>query len=370
MSSPPLHFAFCDGAYHFDCPSCDAHCCRGAGFAGSMERELPHLLTLYPALGSMAVGRQGPVVYFANPPNGCYFLDPDHLCRVEREHGRALKPGVCGLFPFNYFLRVGETVVIRPHFLCPLIAVVPPRPGAVEGTHARLAEQARDSALLAPAFLEAHVPQAALHASADAPATLAREARFRDRSAEALGHARLLDLLRAESLDPAAHDEHVRRAVVLLGLDPRELERPRDDVDDLLLLLAAPLRASLLRLSAEGLGCALALGALVFRRAVQLGATPSLSGGWEIQNKVAPALRLLGRLDEPLVTPGLPAPALPAFSDPALSLAATVALRAQPGAATLDALERAILPATPTVDRSVLLTVLGGVLERGPAPVS
>lgn len=368
MSEAPLHFAFVDGAFHFDCPSCNAHCCRGAGFAGSLDREVPKLLTLYPALGNMAVGRQGPVVYFANPPNGCYFLDPDRLCRIEKEHGRALKPGVCGLFPFNYLLRVGETVVIRPHFLCPLTAVVPPRPGAVEGTHARLAGQARESGLLAPAFLEAHVAKAALHPSADAAATLAREARFRDRSAKALGQARLVDLLRAEAADAAAFDAHARRAAALLGLDAEALDPPRDAVDDLLLLLAAPLRSSMLRLSPEGLLVALAVGALVFRRALSLGATPSLSAGWEMQTKVAPALRLLGRLDEPIVPDGQPTPRIPAFADPALALAATLALRAKLTSGALDALEGAILPATTTADRSVLLNVLGGVLERPPDP--
>jgi hypothetical protein len=187
-----------------------------------------------------------------------------------------------------------------------------------------------------------------------------------DRDARPGRQGRLVDLLRADAADAATLDEHVRRAAVLLGLDPRVLERPRDAVDDLLILLAAPLRASMLRLSAEGLLCALALGALVFRRALELGAKASLSGGWELQTSVGPALRLLGRLDEPLVAEGQAAPRIPAFADPALALAATLALRAKPAASALDALERAILPATPTADRSVLLTALGAVVDRGP----
>lgn len=363
MTTPPLQLAFCDGAFDFDCPSCNALCCRGGGFAGSMQREVPRLLALYPALGSLAVARQGDVVYFANPTNGCYFLDADRLCRVEKEHGRALKPGVCGLFPFNWLLRVGDVIVIRPHFMCPLRAVIPARPGEVEGTHARVAALAAESGLLGASFIEVHLPRVALHPSADATATLAREAAFRDRTAAALGRARFLEVLRAASRDGAAFDAQLGRAAALLGLDPAALSGPRDAVDDLCLLLAAPLRTTMLRLSAEGMLCALALGALVFRRAVGLGAAPTLSGAWELHTRVGPALRLLGRLDEPIVPDPAAPPRIPSFSDPAMALAAGVALRAQPGAGTLAALERAIAPATPTADRSVLLCTLGTVIE-------
>lgn len=364
MTAAPLHLAFCDGAFDFDCPSCNALCCRGAGFAGSMQRELPRLLTLYPSLASLAVARQGDVVYFANSTNACYFLDADRLCRVEKEHGRALKPGVCGLFPFNYFLRIGDTIAIRPHFLCPLRAVLPPRPGDVEGTHERVARLAGESGLLGPGFVETHIPQAVLHPSADAAHTLERETAFRDRSATALGTTRFSDLLRAESPDASAHDDHVRRAAALLGLDAGPLAAPRDDVDDLLILLATPLRTTMLRLSADGLLCALALGALVVRTAIALGAAPSLSAGWELQTKLGPALRLLGRLDEPLVADPATPPRIPSFSDPTLALAASLALRHAPGRSTLTALEHAIPTATPAVDRSVLLCTLGGVVER------
>jgi hypothetical protein len=362
VTAPALHFAFIDGGMQYDCPSCDAHCCRGAGFAGSMDRELPKLLTLYPPLGHMATGRHGPVVYFANPPNGCYFLDADRLCRVEKEHGRALKPSICGLFPFNVFSRVGTAVVVRPHFLCPLQAVVPARPGAVYGTHADLAAQVHDSALLAPAFLDAHVAPAPLHPSADAAATLARELRFRDRSAEALGRERLVDLLRADAPDAAAFDADVRRAAALLALDPSELERPRDAVDDVLVLLAAPLRIGLLRRSHAGTLCALAIGALLVRRQLALAspATPTLSGGWDLHFKMVNALRLIARLDEPMDANA----AVPAFDDPALALAASIALRASPSSGTLSSLERAILPSMSLADRMVLVNALGTAVER------
>lgn len=356
---PPLYLAFCDGAFDFDCPSCTALCCRGAGFAGSMAREVPRLLQLYPALASLAIARQGDVVFFANPTNGCYFLDAENRCRIEREHGRALKPGVCGLFPFNSFLRIGETIAIRPHFLCPLRAVLPPRPGEVEGTHASVARAAVDSGLLGPSFVDTYLPPADLHASLDAPATVEREAALRDLSGDLLERARFRELLATSSSDAVALADHVRRASILLGLDPVLPDAPRSEIDDLLLLLAAPLRTTFLRLSSEGILVALALGERLFLRALSLGTTPSLSSGWELITRLSPALRLLGRLEEPIVLDPKKPPRIPVFSDPAVALAASVALRADPASGTLSALERAILPNMPAADRSVLLCTLG-----------
>jgi len=360
MTAPNLFLAFCDGAFDFDCPSCTALCCRGAGFAGSMTREVPRLLELYPALASLAVARQGDIVFFANPTNGCYFLDADDLCRVERQHGRAIKPGVCGLFPFNSFLRIGEAIAIRPHFLCPLRPVVPPRPGAVEGTHDAVERAARDSGLLEPTFVEVHLGRAPLHPSLDAEATLRREADFRDLSSDMLERARFVELLATASSDAVALDEQVRRGAALLGLDPGGApDGPRTAIDDLLILLATPLRTNLLRLSSEGLLVALSLGARVFRQALSLGAAPSLSGAWEIVTKLSPALRLLARVEEPIVADPDKPPRIPAFSDPALALAASIALRSDPTVGTLTALERAIPASLPAADRSILLCTLG-----------
>jgi Fe-S-cluster containining protein len=75
------------------------------------------LVQLYPALESMAVARHGNILSFATPTGRCHFLEPDNLCRIEKEHGKQQKPGVCMLFPFNVFTRIGKTIAISPHFI-------------------------------------------------------------------------------------------------------------------------------------------------------------------------------------------------------------------------------------------------------------
>jgi hypothetical protein len=70
----PLYMAFPDGVFHYVCAECTALCCRGDGFGGSLKREMPVLLTLYPALGSAVVSRQGSRLTFGTPAGGCFFL--------------------------------------------------------------------------------------------------------------------------------------------------------------------------------------------------------------------------------------------------------------------------------------------------------
>lgn len=88
---------------------------------------MPVLLSLYPALGSAVVSRQGSMLAFGTPAGRCFFLDEDNLCRIEKDHGKDLKPGVCSLFPFNAFRRIGKVVAVSPHFMCPIRFCKSPR---------------------------------------------------------------------------------------------------------------------------------------------------------------------------------------------------------------------------------------------------
>jgi hypothetical protein len=330
-----------------------------------MAHELPRLLELYPRLASLAVARQGNIVHFTTPSNGCALLDADHWCRIEREHGPSLKPAVCRLFPFNVLQRVGDVVSIRPHFLCgPLRAVVPPRPGVALGTHAFVEDTIRSTGLLDPAYVGQYVPRARLHPASDALSTIRREGLFRDAAVEALGRLAFHDFLRNAAGDGGRFDDSVRRARVLMGLDASVVSSERDEVDDILILLASPLRMTMLSLSADGLLVALVLAGDAFRHALALGARPSLSAGWDVARGAGSALRLLGRLDAPLVEDASKPPAIPSFTDPDLALAATIALRAPRSGGTLAALERAIPAALSNVSRAVLLRAIGSLVDN------
>ena len=203
---PPIYFAFPDGVFDYVCAECDALCCRGQGFGGSLRREMGTLLTLYPSLHSMAIRRRGDVVHFATFRQGCQFLDEDRLCRIERNHGKALKPGVCNLFPFNSFSRIGTVLVVSPKFICPLRIRVPAAPGAVAGTHSDIESAIVESQLIDEQTWRQTVEPVRLVDHANAPAVLEREAQFRDRCRDAFGRITFSTLLATTSSNPEWHD--------------------------------------------------------------------------------------------------------------------------------------------------------------------
>jgi hypothetical protein len=350
-----LFLAFPDGVYHHVCSECTALCCRGHGFGGSLRREIGTLLQLYPSLASAAASRQGDVLTFHTPPTGCCFLEPDNLCGLEKRHGRGLKPGICALFPFNVFTRIGSTIAISPHFLCPLRLELPPKRGTVEGTHDRIEAAARESGLLERGYVDAMAP-ATLHPSANARSVLRREAIFRDRCEAGLGRERFAEVLRDASDSAGALDAFVVRAARILALDGGARAPQRDRVDDLLLAIAPPLRLSLLALSGEAMLQALALGERLVRCTLSLHRdAPTLQTVHGAMSDTLPVLRLLARGDETLelAEGSEKGPPLPT---PELTFAAYLALREARGAAgLLAALEQAITPELSAADRLVLL---------------
>ncbi|MET0153167.1 MAG: YkgJ family cysteine cluster protein [Candidatus Binatia bacterium] len=364
-----LYPAFIDGAFQYVCAECTALCCRGHGFGGSLTREMQKLFALYPAIESMASRRVGDYVEFINSSNRCMFLDGDNRCRIEKEHGKAAKPSVCRLFPFNVFSRIGKSVAVAPHFLCPLRLQVPPLPGRVEGTHSRIKEAILESGILDPTYLEHGVPRPSLHPSEDADSVLAREAGFRDACSKALGRGSFLDVLKSASEDPGGLEAFLTRASRILGMNGISRSADRDEMDDILLALAAPYRLNLLSLPSEGMLRALGLGELMLRRVLPLSSDRlSPKGAFGILQNVGPALRLLAHGDEPLELRGSAKTKMTKvtpFGDAELTFAAFAALRELGGAAgTLSVLEKAIPPSLSVSDRSVLLLYLGTQVEQ------
>lgn len=360
----PLYFAFPDGVLHYVCAECTALCCRGQGFAGSLGREMAHLVKLYPNLESAIVERRGDVLTVATPAGRCHFLDGDNLCRIEKEHGRSLKPGVCVLFPFNSFSLVGKTLVVAPHFLCPVRLQVPPRPGEVEGTHARLEAAVRESGMAGDAYLKVAVKPARLHPSEPARSVLAREIAFRDRCGAAIGVGTFRDTVLDAAADAGRLEERIARGAALLGLDVPEGRAGRDGTDDILLAVAPSLRLGFLRLSAEGILLAMALAELVVRRLTPLAsAPPTPQGVFDTVQTALPALHLLGCAGGPVSASQRGRPKAPPFGDPAMVFAGYRVLRAVSGEADiLDVLEAGMARLASVADRSAFLAEMGTLI--------
>ena len=114
-----LRFTFPDGALRYDCPSCGARCCKGLGI-GLDPAMAAEVLARRPGLRALSRA-VGPEVVAQNVFDGCWFLDGEGLCSLERDEGREAKPVACRLFPFNRIYRVGDVRVVDVNsYLCPV----------------------------------------------------------------------------------------------------------------------------------------------------------------------------------------------------------------------------------------------------------
>ena len=362
-SYPQLFFAFPDGVFDYVCAECTALCCKGHGFGGSFERELRVLFARYPQMETMALSRNGDQITLATTGSGCVMLDNDNFCRIEKELGKDKKPNICNLFPFNLFTRIGKTVAVMPHFLCPLRAVVPARPGEVQGTHALIEAEIRKSRLLDRTYVKTAVQPARLHSSTTEIEVIEREKAFRDLCSQALGMSRFTDTLMSASADPQGLAAFVQRARRILGYEsaPRSLER--DIFDDLLLACAAPYRIGFLDLAAEEILRVLAIAETIVRRA-WFGATqiPTFQG---LANTVASfraVEALLAYGDEDFDFGRLTQKTF-SFQNAELTFAAFIAARNVAEKGVLGALEQAIPSGMSVADRSVLLMRLGELMQ-------
>jgi len=114
------YFTFEDGALRYDCVTCGAKCCKGFGI-GLDRAGAERLCAERPALRAFVRVSGGGTVVAANVSDGCWFLDAERLCGLERTGGRTAKPPACRLFPFNRLFRVGGVRVVDANtLLCPL----------------------------------------------------------------------------------------------------------------------------------------------------------------------------------------------------------------------------------------------------------
>jgi len=316
----------------------------------------------------MVVSREGDFVTLATTADGCALLDADNRCRIEKEHHKSMKPTVCNTFPFNVFRRIGKTVTVSPHFLCPLRLIVPARPGEVEGTHERLATSYCDGEFLTPEFIKSRAKKIMLNPDLDADRTVAREEAFRDLCANSFGRQSFRATLKAASQDVPELDRFAERAARIMRVDVPPRSKQYDELDDLLLAIAPVHRLSLLVMSGEGILRALLVAELVVRRAWSLATLPlNLQGAMNLAATFLPMERLLGQADEPLQRGIRSSKKDLTFQDPDLTFAAFLALRElSDGKGVMQTLEEVISESMPASDRSALFQKMGTLLDTGP----
>ena len=349
----PLFFAFPDGVLNYVCAECSALCCRGQGLGGSLNREMGFVLKQYPELAAMASLRQRDLVDVHTPGGCCYFLRSDNLCQIEIEHGRSRKPGVCLIFPFNRFHLLAGTVVISPHFMCPLRVEVPARPGDVTGTHAMIEATITESAMLDAKYADWYVRPVKLPRKQNEKQMLEQEIAFRNDCAAALARDPFLDFLDQHSGSPKELGRSVRRASQLMAWGASPKTSQRDDLDDVLLTLASSLRLELLDLTPEQILTALALAERLVRRVFQISVVPAKPQAvWSVINQSLPLLRLLSYGDQQVAMK--PKKKTAPFGHPDLVFAAFLAMRDIPSIGVARGLEKGFRRLSSPSDRAVL----------------
>lgn len=131
LGGRPIHFPFLSGILRYDCPSCDAPCCKGAHLGIGKSKELVTLSSVQPNIGLFATpGFSGSAMLsIASPADACWFLDSKRRCRLEKVMGREAKPAGCRLFPFQRIRGLGEHLAVVPDFLCPIEVAAPSETG-------------------------------------------------------------------------------------------------------------------------------------------------------------------------------------------------------------------------------------------------
>ena len=253
-----LYFAFPDGVLDYNCKECSAICCKGHGFSANIRREASALLHSYSFLGQQVIGRSGDFIHFLTPASGCVLLAPDNSCSAQKAFGDGMKPTVCRLFPFNTLTRIGTSLVVSPHFVCPLRLVTPPQAGSVAGTHAAIRNE-----FGATGILEADIPflrQPRLRSSDTPQDVIARESNFWSLCSSTLMSGTFTAMLAAEAGSAESPISIYRRLCRLLELRPTSLDSTNDLIDRLMCAVSPTLRLDRLHLEPGQLTLYLLLG--------------------------------------------------------------------------------------------------------------
>ena len=119
-----VYFPFASGSLSYDCKVCGSECCKGHGFVLGGPDELRIQLSMrrsLPLFIEKAGSSTNPRLAMNTCRTGCFMLRADGACSVHAEHGHALKPETCRLFPFNSMKQAGKLLIVAPHQeLCPL----------------------------------------------------------------------------------------------------------------------------------------------------------------------------------------------------------------------------------------------------------
>jgi hypothetical protein len=331
----------------------------GTGLCRSSGDEF-HLQKLSSS-ASLVTEREGDVVTVATPAGRCFFLRNDNLCQIELDHGRARKPGICLLFPFNDFSGSATRWSSRRTSCVPSGSTFRPHPERSKDSCQRR-EAIQETAMGEADYVRGFVGTAKLPTGRTAQEILQRERSFRICAAK----PRPGEIPRCrggELPSPAELRSFRKRVAKLLSWSMPAQTEDRDGIDDILIASASAYRLESLYHTDEGLLRFLTLAELMARRVYQMSLSPAtLQGVYGVIEDMRPALRLLAWDDE---QPPLKKVVLktPEFGDTKLMASAQKFLNLMPSRGVIPALEKAFGPKFTADERMVIVRQSADVVD-------
>jgi hypothetical protein len=311
------------------------------------------LLEEYPGLATMTSMRQRDLIDVSTPAGCCFFLRGDNLCQIEVDHGRSKKPGVCLVFPFNRFVRIGNTIMVTPHVLCPLRVQVPARPGTYTGTHEILERTIREAEMLDEKYVNWYLSPAKLPPQETPQSVLESHARFREICTAAIGKQHFADVLVESGGKTKDLNAFVNKTARLMNWGLPQTSVKRDTIDDILIALAQTVLVELSSVPRARALRALALSERLVRTlfTVQID-PPKPQAIYSVLHQSMSMLSLLSYGDEPITV--TPKKRKAPFGHSELVFASFIAQRDMKSQGLFTALEKAFRHLPAAADRTVL----------------
>ncbi len=121
-----IYHPFINNIFSYDCIGCDSRgkCCRQAGNITMNTKNRDFLLKRYPYLRYFISSQENGKIEYLRSGSGCWFLDKDGLCLIQKKYGEKNKPMMCRQDPLYPAFVDNKYIILYINFKgCPNIKI-------------------------------------------------------------------------------------------------------------------------------------------------------------------------------------------------------------------------------------------------------
>lgn len=113
-----IYSPFINNIFSYDCTKCNnrGKCCRRPGNIGMDAENSNFLLKRYPYLRYFISSQENGKVVYSRGRGGCWFLDKDGLCLIQKKYGEKNKPMMCRQDPLYPTFVDNKHIIIHLDF--------------------------------------------------------------------------------------------------------------------------------------------------------------------------------------------------------------------------------------------------------------